>query len=110
MRLLPYQGHAHPPRPMVTVSTRAGIYVSAYYDMCLMFQCFLLFPLYDVGPINSECGNGIIESGEECDCGSSNITECAMIDPCCTVNCTLAPGANCRYVYRQASRILTLNG
>ncbi|KAG9325985.1 hypothetical protein KVV02_008417 [Mortierella alpina] len=39
------------------------------------------------------CGNGIIEHGEECDCGSPE--ECAK-DKCCNAKtCKLAPGAVC---------------
>jgi len=29
------------------------------------------------------CGNGIIEEGEHCDCGSSDVTECNRRDACC---------------------------
>ena len=36
------------------------------------------------------CGNGILEAGEECDCG----TQCAS-DPCCNSNCTLTSGSQC---------------
>ncbi|XP_064400640.1 disintegrin and metalloproteinase domain-containing protein 10-like [Halichondria panicea] len=46
-------------------------------------------------PSGSECGNGVVQSGEECDCGTKNETLCEAIDSCCTVNCTLAPGAIC---------------
>ncbi|XP_065829351.1 disintegrin and metalloproteinase domain-containing protein 10-like [Oscarella lobularis] len=43
-----------------------------------------------------QCGNGVIEEGEECDCGSSSPEECNAIDPCCTPgNCTLRDGALC---------------
>ncbi|XP_048218326.1 disintegrin and metalloproteinase domain-containing protein 21-like [Perognathus longimembris pacificus] len=40
------------------------------------------------------CGNGVVERGEECDCGS--IQQCNQ-DPCCLLNCTLKPGATCAF-------------
>ena len=52
-----------------------------------------------IDPSGAECGNGIIEDGEQCDCGETqDQTACYMNDPCCLVNCTLKPGANCRLV------------
>ncbi|KAF9434557.1 Disintegrin and metalloproteinase domain-containing protein 9 [Entomortierella beljakovae] len=49
------------------------------------------------------CGNGIVEHGEECDCGSPE--ECAK-DPCCNAKtCKLAPGAQCRDVYREEREV-----
>eukprot|EP00049_Salpingoeca_infusionum_P002017 m.52975 g.52975 ORF g.52975 m.52975 type:complete len:961 (-) comp11345_c0_seq2:160-3042(-) len=44
------------------------------------------------GPI---CGNGILQTGEDCDCGSTDPTECTAVDPCCQPDCTLAVGAEC---------------
>ncbi|XP_077978933.1 disintegrin and metalloproteinase domain-containing protein 11-like [Glandiceps talaboti] len=37
------------------------------------------------------CGNGFVEDGEECDCGTTD--ECA--DNRCCIDCILAPGAVC---------------
>eukprot|EP00045_Choanoeca_perplexa_P012104 m.130737 g.130737 ORF g.130737 m.130737 type:complete len:1098 (+) comp15886_c0_seq1:197-3490(+) len=37
-------------------------------------------------PVNV-CGNGIVEEGEACDCGS--VSNCTDIDPCCTTSCQL---------------------
>lgn len=43
-----------------------------------------------------ECGNGVVEGDEECDCGSTNSAVCQERDPCCTPgNCTLTESASC---------------
>uniref|UniRef100_A0A8C6IYJ9 Uncharacterized protein n=1 Tax=Melopsittacus undulatus TaxID=13146 RepID=A0A8C6IYJ9_MELUD len=36
------------------------------------------------------CGNGVVDAGEQCDCGS----DCAL-DKCCTPQCLLKPGTQC---------------
>lgn len=47
-------------------------------------------------PSLMECGNGIVEGSEECDCGSNDAVECAEVDPCCVPgNCTLKEGVVC---------------
>eukprot|EP00042_Codosiga_hollandica_P053300 m.694924 g.694924 ORF g.694924 m.694924 type:complete len:710 (-) comp58667_c0_seq16:223-2352(-) len=54
-----------------------------------------------VAPSAATCGNTIVESGEECDCGDA--TTCDDLDPCCSVyseslintNCELKAGADC---------------
>ncbi|XP_004624959.1 disintegrin and metalloproteinase domain-containing protein 21 [Octodon degus] len=40
------------------------------------------------------CGNGVVEKGEQCDCG--DMQQCEH-DPCCLPNCTLRPGAACAF-------------
>ncbi|XP_047396833.1 disintegrin and metalloproteinase domain-containing protein 33 isoform X4 [Sciurus carolinensis] len=43
---------------------------------------------------SARCGNGFVEAGEECDCGSSQ--ECP--DPCCIAhNCSLRAGTQCAH-------------
>nr|XP_034973061.1 disintegrin and metalloproteinase domain-containing protein 21-like [Zootoca vivipara] len=38
------------------------------------------------------CGNGLLDKGEECDCGG--LQRCRQ-DPCCNTDCTLKPHAQC---------------
>uniref|UniRef100_A0A8D2IRN8 Uncharacterized protein n=1 Tax=Varanus komodoensis TaxID=61221 RepID=A0A8D2IRN8_VARKO len=40
------------------------------------------------------CGNKVVESGEQCDCGSK--AECDL-DPCCQSDCTLRSGVTCAF-------------
>lgn len=44
----------------------------------------------------SDCGNYMIDSGEECDGGRLTVDD---QDPCCDSNCMLRVGRNCRLVY-----------
>ncbi|KAM9722857.1 disintegrin and metalloproteinase domain-containing protein 22 isoform 2-T2 [Menidia menidia] len=53
--------------------------------------CLFNKPLKLLDP--PECGNGFVESGEECDCGSP--AECAREGESCCKNCTLTKGSNC---------------
>jgi hypothetical protein len=39
------------------------------------------------------CGNGLVEDGEQCDCGQA---DCSSLDPCCNGStCSFLPGATC---------------
>ncbi|NXH46889.1 ADA20 protein, partial [Dicaeum eximium] len=40
------------------------------------------------------CGNKIVETGEECDCGTA--ASCRR-DRCCRANCTFTPGSECAF-------------
>ncbi|XP_062452663.1 disintegrin and metalloproteinase domain-containing protein 18-like [Rhea pennata] len=46
-------------------------------------------PSYRKTPV---CGNGVVERGEQCDCGS--VEACAK-DKCCTPQCKFKPGMKC---------------
>ncbi|XP_035989784.1 disintegrin and metalloproteinase domain-containing protein 22 isoform X4 [Fundulus heteroclitus] len=54
-------------------------------------SCLFNKPLKLLDP--PECGNGFVEPGEECDCGSP--AECAREGENCCKNCTLTKGSNC---------------
>ena len=55
------------------------------------FFCILLEPQ------EQECGNGIVEGDEECDCKYNDTVACSEIDPCCKPGeCMLKEGAKCR--------------
>ncbi|NXS46549.1 ADA32 protein, partial [Balaeniceps rex] len=40
----------------------------------------------------SVCGNGVVEPGEQCDCGAA---EACLEDKCCTKTCQFKPGVEC---------------
>ncbi|XP_074834872.1 disintegrin and metalloproteinase domain-containing protein 11 isoform X1 [Carettochelys insculpta] len=54
-------------------------------------SCLFNKPLKLLDP--PECGNGFVEAGEECDCGS--LTECAKGGGSCCKKCTLTHDAMC---------------
>ncbi|XP_036605891.1 disintegrin and metalloproteinase domain-containing protein 2-like [Trichosurus vulpecula] len=55
-------------------------------------ECLQNRPQLDPSYRTSTCGNGILEAGEECDCGSDQ--SCIT---CCTANCRLKSGAVCAH-------------
>ncbi|XP_072201056.1 disintegrin and metalloproteinase domain-containing protein 9-like [Excalfactoria chinensis] len=64
-----------------------------YYKEVIRKNKPCLFNIPPIEPPLSElCGNGILERGEECDCGND---QACLKDGCCFSNCMLAPGASC---------------
>ncbi|XP_055969860.1 disintegrin and metalloproteinase domain-containing protein 29-like [Sorex fumeus] len=57
-------------------------------------ECFFVPPPPQYFYKEERCGNGMLEEGEDCDCGT--IQECEN-DPCCEANCTLTLGAVCAF-------------
>ncbi|XP_077377994.1 disintegrin and metalloproteinase domain-containing protein 9-like [Festucalex cinctus] len=56
-------------------------------------SCLLNMPQPDEAYSAPYCGNGLLDVGEECDCGTAK--ECES-DPCCQLKtCKLKPGAEC---------------
>ncbi|XP_053138889.1 disintegrin and metalloproteinase domain-containing protein 20-like [Hemicordylus capensis] len=57
-------------------------------------QCLLIPPEHEKLYELKNCGNKVVESGEQCDCGSDFHCES---DACCQSNCMLRSGANCAF-------------
>lgn len=58
-------------------------------------SCLLNVPRPDEAYSAPYCGNGLVDFGEDCDCGSQ--TACDA-DPCCEFQtCRLSPGAQCAF-------------
>ncbi|XP_042330699.1 disintegrin and metalloproteinase domain-containing protein 20-like [Sceloporus undulatus] len=57
-------------------------------------QCLLVPPEHEKLYERENCGNKVVESGEQCDCGSQ--FHCKS-DTCCQSNCMLRSGATCAF-------------
>jgi hypothetical protein len=78
--------------------------IGALYGYCTAGQCNCLSTTYPTTLWGQPwCGNGFLETGEQCDCGllvpntdGSYPTDCSARDPCCNGNtCQLLPLAKC---------------
>ncbi|XP_040821702.1 disintegrin and metalloproteinase domain-containing protein 25-like [Ochotona curzoniae] len=65
---------------------------ASFYEILLRTFCMHNLPY--LLKTDRQCGNGVVEEGEECDCGSLQM---CTHDPCCLTNCTLRPGAACAF-------------
>uniref|UniRef100_A0A669QI52 ADAM metallopeptidase domain 9 n=1 Tax=Phasianus colchicus TaxID=9054 RepID=A0A669QI52_PHACC len=88
--------------------TQRGCIMGSYPGSCLAFSNCTLKEYYEevirknkpcllnIPPLKPSlfelCGNGVLERGEECDCGSD---KACLKEGCCFSNCMLAPGASC---------------
>ncbi|KAJ7344759.1 hypothetical protein JRQ81_000709 [Phrynocephalus forsythii] len=57
-------------------------------------ECLLIPPEHEKLYEHKNCGNSVVESGEQCDCGSKFHCES---DACCQSNCMLRSGAVCAF-------------
>ncbi|XP_048822866.1 disintegrin and metalloproteinase domain-containing protein 20-like [Lagopus muta] len=64
-----------------------------YYEQVIRKNKPCLLNIPPLKPSLSElCGNGVLERGEQCDCGKD---KACLKERCCSSNCRLAPGASC---------------
>ena len=84
---------------------QSGCYQYVHFFCQCHFCVYALCMFHIYSPSNNtlvanpdpQCGNGVVEGDEECDCGSSDVDSCKAVDPCCNPgNCTLIEGAKCR--------------
>ncbi|XP_009572437.1 PREDICTED: disintegrin and metalloproteinase domain-containing protein 9-like, partial [Fulmarus glacialis] len=65
-----------------------------YYNEVIRKNLPCLLNVPSLRPLLPElCGNGVLEKGEECDCGSDKA--CLQEGCCISSSCLLAPGASC---------------
>lgn len=85
---------------MATLQSSASQFSNCSYDRFSSLvntgrkQCLLIPPEHEILYDLKNCGNGMVDSGEQCDCGSKLHCES---DACCQSNCMLRSGAICAF-------------
>ena len=83
------------------VSLKCKITDSSFLFLFYFIIVSMILSLYistlHAEPSQQECGNGIVEGDEECDCKYNETMLCESIDPCCRPGeCKLWDWAECR--------------
>ncbi|KAJ6656713.1 hypothetical protein lerEdw1_003600 [Lerista edwardsae] len=55
-------------------------------------SCLANVPNFKKVLVSKQCGDGVVDLGEECDCGGA---EACKRDPCCNANCSFKEGVLC---------------
>ena len=83
-----------------TINSKGNCFIPSEILACTVQQHDFSLSLSSYAePLQQECGNGIVEGDEECDCKYNDTSKCEDIDPCCLPGeCKLKDEAECRLV------------